>query len=133
MHATSTDELINLYLADETKLYQDWYASIQPLPPDPDTTRFGINESLAELKQRFIQWWQHSVETDSQRLQLLKDKLCKKWLALKGHESAPVLIALVSDALATLNLPYLPNPLPAATILVTSDIFLTHLCAEYHS
>ena len=133
MQPTSTDDLINLYLIDETKLYQDWYASIQPLPPDPDTTQFGINESLAELKQRFIQWWRHSVETDSQRLQLLKDKVCKTWLALKDHKSTPVLIALVSDALATLNLPYLPNPLPAATILVTSELFLTHLCAEYHS
>jgi|GEM_PF-6130879 len=30
MQATSTDDLINLYLTDETKLYQDWYASIQP-------------------------------------------------------------------------------------------------------
>lgn len=130
MQSNSTDDLINLYLTNETKLYQDWYASIQPLPTDPDTTQFGINESLEELKQRFIRWWQHSVETDSQRLQLLKDKLCKTWLTLKAHESAPVLIALVSDALATLNLPYLPNPLPAATILVTSGIFLTHLCAE---
>ena len=133
MQTTATHDLINLYLADETKLYQDWYASIQPRPADPDTTPFGINESLEELKQRFIQWWRHSVETDSQRLQLLKDKVCKTWLALKDHKSTPVLIALVSDALATLNLPYLPNPLPAATILVTSELFLTHLCAEYHS
>jgi len=130
MQSTSTDDLINLYLADETKLYQDWYASVQPQSADPDTTQFGINESLEELKQRFIAWWRRIVETDSQRLQLLKETLCQKWLALKEHESAPILIALVSDALATLNLPYLPNPLPAATILVTSDIFLTHLCAE---
>ena len=130
MQTTSPHDLINVYLADETKLYQDWYASIQPRPADPDTTQFAIDESLEKLKQRFIKWWQDSIEKDSQRLQLLKEQLCKKWLALKNHESAPVLIALVSDALATLNLPYLPNPLPAATILVTSDIFLTHLCAE---
>lgn len=129
MHTTATHDLINLYLADETKLYQDWYASIQPRPADPDTTRFGINESLEELKQRFVKWWQESIEKDSQRLQLLKDTLCKKWLALKDHESAPILIAIVSDALTNSDL---PHSLPVATILVTSGIFLTQLCADYN-
>ena len=133
MQSNSTDDLINLYLADETKLYQDWYASIQPRPTDPDTTPFGINESLEELKQRFMAWWRHSIEVDSQRLQLLKDQLCKKWLVLKKHESASVLVKLVSDVLAKLKLPFLLNPLPVATILVLSDVFLTDLCAEYHS
>jgi len=127
MQTTSPHDLINVYLADETKLYQDWYASIQPRPADPDTTPFGINESLEELKQRFVKWWQDSIEKDSQRLQLLKETLCQKWLALKDHESAPILIALVSDTLATSDL---PHSLPVATILVTSGIFLTQLCAE---
>ena len=133
MQATSTDDLINVYLADETKLYQDWYASVQPQSADPDTTPFGIKESLDELKQRFIQWLQNSIEKDSQRLQLLKDQLCKKWLVLKEHESASVLVKLVSDVLVKLKLPYLPNPLPVAAILVLSDVFLTDLCAKYHS
>jgi len=133
MQSNSTDDLINLYLTDETKLYQDWYASIQPQPADPDTTPFGIKESLDELKQRFIQWLQNSIEKDSQRLQLLKDQLCKKWLVLKEHESASVLVKLVSDVLVKLKLPYLPNPLPVAAILVLSDVFLTDLCAKYHS
>jgi len=133
MQTTSPHDLINVYLADETKLYQDWYASIQPRPADPDTTPFGMNESLEELKQRFIAWWRHSIEVDSQRLLLLKEQLCKKWLVLKKHESASVLIKLVSDILAKLNLPFVPDPLPVATILVISDIFLTDLCAEYHS
>ena len=127
MQTTATDDLINLYLADETKLYQDWYESVQPQSADPDTTPFGIKESLDELKQRFIAWWRRIVETDSQRLQLLKETLCQKWLALKEHESAPILIALVSDTLATSDL---PHSLPVATILVTSGIFLTQLCAE---
>jgi hypothetical protein len=127
MQTTSPHDLINVYLADETKLYQDWYASIQPRPADPDTTPFGMNESLEELKQRFVKWWQDSIEKDSQRLQLLKETLCQKWLALKDHESAPILIAIVSDALTTSDL---PHSLPVATILVTSGIFLTQLCAE---
>lgn len=127
MQTTATHDLINVYLANETKLYQDWYASIQPRPADPDTTRFGINESLEELKQRFIAWWRHSIEVDSQRLQLFKEAVCQKWLALKDHESAPILIAIVSDALTNSDL---PHSLPVATILVTSGIFLTQLCAE---
>jgi len=126
MQSNSTDDLINLYLADETKLYQDWYASVQPQSADPDTTQFGINESLEELKQRFIKWWQDSIETDSQRLQLLKDKLCKKWLELKDHEKVHVLIALVLDSLASLHL---PHSVPVATILVTTG-YLSHFCAE---
>lgn len=126
MQSNSTDDLINLYLADETKLYQDWYASVQPQPSDPDMTRFGINDSLEELKQRFIEWWQRSIETDSQRLQLLKDKLCKKWLELKDHEKTHVLIALVLDSLAALHL---PHSVPVATILVTTG-YLSHFCAE---
>jgi len=129
MQTTSTDDLINLYLADETKLYQDWYASVQPQSADPDTTQFGINESLEELKQRFIRWWQHSVETDTQRLQLLKDKLCKKWLELKEYERVHVLIAIVLDILAALHF---PHSVPVATILVTSG-YLTKLCAGCNS
>ena len=39
MQTTSTDDLINVYLADETKLYQDWYTSVQPQSADPDTTQ----------------------------------------------------------------------------------------------
>ena len=126
MQSNSTDDLINVYLADETKLYQDWYASVQPQSADPDTTRFGINDSLEELKQRFMAWWRHSIETDSQRLQLFKDKVCKKWLELKDHERVHVLIAIVLDGLASLHL---PHSVPVATILVTTG-YLSHFCAE---
>jgi len=119
--------LIDTYLNDQTKLYQDWYLSIQPPQAnDPDTTPFGIQETLEELKQCFLAWWKQSVETDTQRLQDFKDRVCKKWLALKDHEKIHVLIAIVLDSLSYLHLPHSP---PVATILVTSG-YLNHLCAE---
>jgi hypothetical protein len=118
--------LINLYLQDETKLYQDWYATVQLQPTDPDTIPFGIRESLDELKQRFIAWWQATVESSQQKLKALRDVLCKKWLEMREAEKVHVLIALVLDTLAYLHLPHSP---PVATILVTSG-YLNKLCLE---
>lgn len=123
---TEQTALIETYLKDETKLYQDWYQSIQPKAADPDSIPFGMSDTLEELKQRFFAWWKKSIETDAQRLQLFKDQVCKKWLELKDHEKVHVLIAVVLDALSYLHLPHSP---PVATILVTSG-YLNHLCVE---
>ena len=54
---TEQQALIDLYLKNEEQLYKDWYATLYPVPPDPDTVPFGIKESLAELKRRFEGWW----------------------------------------------------------------------------
>jgi len=118
--------LIEVYLQDEIKLYQDWYATLQPLANDPDTTPFGIHDSLDELKQRFIAWWQATIESSQQKLEALRDALCKKWLEMREAEKLHVLIALVLDTLAYLHLPHSP---PVATILVTSG-YLNKLCLE---
>ena len=64
------------------------------------------------------------METDQQRLQQLRDKLCEEWRRLRETEKAHVLIALVLDTLAFLHLPHSP---PVATILVTSG-YLDRLC-----
>ncbi|OQW92090.1 MAG: hypothetical protein BWK78_02725 [Thiotrichaceae bacterium IS1] len=118
--------LIAQYLTNETKLYQDWYASINPQANDPDTVQFSLGESVEELKKRFQIWWQHSVEKDTARLKLLKELLCEKWRNLRHTEQVHVLIAIVLDALAMVHLPHTP---PVATILVTSG-YLTKLCEE---
>lgn len=54
---TEQQALIDLYLKNEEQLYKDRYATLHPVPPDPDTVPFGIKESLAELKRRFEGWW----------------------------------------------------------------------------
>ena len=122
----SQQALIEVYLQDEMKLYQDWYATLQPLAHDPDTTPFGIDESLDELKQRFATWWRTSVETDKQRLKAFLDAVCKKWLEMRDAEKLHVLIAIVLDMLSYFHLPHSP---PVATILVTSG-YLNKLCLE---
>lgn len=118
--------LIDVYLQDEMKLYQDWYATLQPITADPDTTPFRIRDSLEELKQRFEAWWQASVETDMQRLKALREAVCQWWLARRNEEKWHILIAFVLDTLAYLHL---PHSAPVATILVTSG-YLDKLCSE---
>jgi predicted peroxiredoxin len=124
----SLNSLVDLYLTDETKLYQDWYLSIQTKALDPDSTLFSTSDSLEELKQRFATWWQQSVETDRQRLQNFKDKVCKQWVKIRPHEKTHhILVATIFD-----NLPssHLPHSLALATILVTHG-YLDGLCAGY--
>jgi hypothetical protein len=116
--------LIETYLADETKLYQDWYQAFYPPEGDTDTMPFGSSFSLEMLKKRFQQWFEKQQE-------ILQRKICQEWeypkkkAQFKNKEA--LIIAISVDCLAImLSLPT-TNLLTVATILV-ADGYLDKLC-----
>jgi len=118
--------LIDTYLADETKRYQDWYQAFYPPDGDTDTAKFGPPSSLGTLKKRFKQWFE-------KRRELLRHKICEDW-EYPNKKSAfenkqALIIAISVDCLAvTLSLPT-TNVLTVGTILVV-DGYLDQLCLD---
>ncbi len=56
MSLNTQEQQIAAYLADETKMYQDWYRAINDGNIDVHTEEFGVRESLAALKVKAKVW-----------------------------------------------------------------------------
>jgi hypothetical protein len=117
--------LIDSYLKDEMKLYQDWYQEFDAPESDPDTVDFA-SFSVKTFKKRFNQWFE-------KRQTLLRQKICEEWeypkkkSAFKNQEA--FIIAISVDCLAiALSLPT-TNVLAVGTILVV-DGYLEKLCPD---
>ena len=116
---------IELYLTDETKLYQDWFAIYNP-PTDIETIKFTEKTSLESLKKRFANWF------DSQEKSLRKI-ICGEWNYRFKHKTFENKIALITaiaiDCLAVTYGFSTANNFIIATILVV-DGYLERLCSE---
>ncbi len=115
--------LVNIYLADETKLYQDWFQNMNA-NDDQDVIEFAEFPSLESLKKRFNDW------LESQKL-ALKQKICVEWdytHKKKIFENKEDLIIAVSmDCLVVgFGVPT-TNTLTIAAILVMNG-YLKNLC-----
>jgi len=117
------EPIIQAYLADEAKLYQDWFAIYNP-PSDTETIRFAEKPSLESLKKRFATWF------DSQEKSLRKI-ICEEWgYNRKTFENKIALItAIAIDCLVVTYGFSTANTLTIATILVV-DGYLERLCPE---
>ena len=118
--------LIDSYLKDEIKVYQDWYQEFYAPEHDTDTVAFAPSFSLATFKKRFNQWFE-------KRREMLRSKVCEEWEYPKkksAFESKEAMIVAISvDCLAVaLSLPT-TNVLTIGTILVV-DGYLDKLCPE---
>jgi phage anti-repressor protein len=119
-----TEEIIQIYLTDETKRYQDWFQALNP--SDDDTVPFAQLPALPILKKRFKKWF------EAQR-PFLHQKICQDWgyanQKKKFQQKQSFIIALSIDCLAiALSLPT-TNTIAIATILVAED-YLEELCSE---
>ncbi|HIE01845.1 MAG TPA: hypothetical protein EYP59_16435 [Thiotrichaceae bacterium] len=118
--------LIDSYLGDQTKLYQEWYQTFYPPDGDTDTIAFAPSFSLDTLKKRFNQWFE-------KRRNLLRHKICEEWgypqkKSVFENKQARI-IAISVDCLAVaLSLPT-TNIITVGTILVV-DGYLDKLCPE---
>lgn len=118
--------LIDSYLNDELKLYQDWYQEVYAPETDSETVAFAPSFSLETLKKRFKQWFQNQK-------QMLRHKICEEWgySNKKGsfENQKAIIIAISMDCLAVaLSLPT-TNTITISTILVV-DGYLDQLCSD---
>jgi hypothetical protein len=118
--------LIDSYLFDETKRYQDWYQEFYAPEGDTDTVAFAPSFSLETFKKRFNQWFE-------KRREMLQHKICEEWeypkkkSAFENKEA--IIVAISIDCLAVaLSLPT-TNVITVGTILVV-DGYLDKLCPD---
>jgi hypothetical protein len=93
--------LIDTYLADETKMYQDWYKGLQQGQAESKMIPFAEEPSNDSIIKRFKNWLNKNKD-------LLKQKICIGWnyLAKKNDFKAKkFLIAAIADILALLGIP----------------------------
>jgi len=108
---------ISEYLADETKLYQDWYGDFNQAETESKqyTRQVGFVPEPEKIKLFFEQWFK---EQD----QLFKEKICDDWrYCERSHEfkdNQSNFIAMLADIL-TLILVIPVNSIATATILYT--------------
>ncbi|HEC85855.1 MAG TPA: hypothetical protein ENI48_11525 [Thioploca sp.] len=118
--------LIETYLADETKLYQDLFQGLNPQTGDSSTIQFASLPSIAAIKLRFQKWFEANQDW-------LQQKICVEWgysRKKNGFQTTEMLVvALTADGL-TAALPIIPTATLAAMIILVGERYLDNLCAE---
>jgi hypothetical protein len=114
--------LIEMYLADETKLYEAWYTGLTQTEDSEYTQKVSVIPPLEELKKLCLNWIQ-------QQQAALKPKFCEKYRHLRKEfqHQETLLIAGVADSLSVVFTGLPINLLAVATILV-SEKHLDQMC-----
>ena len=117
-----TEALINNYLADETKLYQDWYTGLMPSQDSQYTKTVSAIPPLSELKKSLVGWLEQEGPS-------FKAKLCEQYSnkrqLLRSQES--LLIAAIADSL-TVVYAGVPNNSVALAVILVSEKHLDRIC-----
>ncbi len=121
--AQEQQALIETYLADETKLYQDWYSGLTQTEDNQYTQKVGsIIPPVDELKKMCLNWIKQQQET-------LKSESCGKYCQIRQQfqNQETLLIAGVADGLSVVFVGIPINVIAVATILV-SEKHLDKIC-----
>lgn len=131
---TTQNELIELYLNDETKLLQDWYQQ-QQLQQHPDLEPIGIFPTVEELQGMAQQWLQtlyrkhHAVfQKELCRKLVSGESACAWWRRVRGQPSLyqELILAIVGERVLS---PLLEDwSLPATLTLIVTSHFLDRVC-----
>jgi len=121
-----TEQLVEEYLSNKTKLYQDWYKGLQQLEEDSDTELFAPPSSEKGIRERFKIWFAENKER-------LREDICIKW-GYSGKKDqfqkrSLLIISISVDCLAVAFLIPATNTITTATILVVDD-YLDELCSH---
>jgi len=132
----TSQEQIAVYLADETKLYQEWYQQV--IRPDEDATSQPIATmpSLGEIKAMAKAWWQRLYAKNKTVMRKLFCKTplrngetaCVWWKRIRdiSHESRDLIVAIMVDlALAPL---IHPSHLEVSVTVIVTNHFLDLVC-----
>jgi hypothetical protein len=114
--------LIEMYLADKTKLYQDWYTGLTQTEENQYTQKVGVIPPLDELKKMSLNWIKQQQES-------IKTKFCEKYCQTRQQfqNQETLLIAGVADSLSVVFVGVPINLVAVATILV-SEKHLDRIC-----
>ncbi len=116
---------VNDYLADNDKLYQDWYQGLSSPTTETSTVQYARLPSVAAIKSSFQQWFEENEVW-------LRQKICVEWdyprKRQESQTSEMLVIALTADGLTALL------PIPVAATLATVTILVVEnrldvLCA----
>jgi len=101
------EQLVAHYLADETRLYQEWFKTSNQLETKTSTQPIANLPSLSVLKERFAVWF---AENESRLRAILcqpnaqGESRCQKWRKLRDyadfHEKQHLTIAISVDIMA---------------------------------
>ena len=113
---------INAYLADESRLYQDWYKGLTQVEDSQYTKEVGILPKLPQLKEMCESWI-------NQQKPVFKDKLCGPYCQKRQQfqEQESLLIAGVADIL-TVTLTGMPINFVAVAVILVTTKRLDKLC-----
>ncbi|MBE9562121.1 MAG: hypothetical protein IMF12_04575 [Proteobacteria bacterium] len=113
---------IEIYLSDETKLYQDWYTGLTQTENSEYTKKVRVIPPLDELKKLYEDWIKQQQE-------VIKIKFCKKYFQMRKQfqNQETLLIAGVADSLSSVFVGFPINLIAVATILV-SEKYLDRIC-----
>ncbi|GEM_PF-1356106 len=132
----TSQEQIAVYLADETKLYQDWYQQVIRSDEDATSQPIATMPSVAELKAMAKEWWQrlYAKNQTVMRKWFCKTPLrhgetaCVWWKRIRdiSHESRDLIIAIMVDlALAPI---IHPSHLEVSVTVIVTNHFLDMVC-----
>jgi hypothetical protein len=123
MDQKNREQQIEAYLADEEKLFGDWYRGLGQPDFDPDMIPVGISPKTEKIKKIFNDWLEKNKNT-------LKAGICSEWKELLKQEVVSVsMIAMLADTLGTLHFPIPVNVTAASAILLTR-VGIEHLCTD---
>ena len=121
-----TEQLVEEYLSNKTKLYQDWYQGLQSQTEDAEIELFAPPPSEKNLKERFKVWF-------AKNKQRLKEEICLKWGYSEKKDQfkkkSSLIISISVDCLAVAFSIPATNTITTAAILVI-DEYLEELCAH---
>ncbi len=135
---TPQNELIELYLNDETKLLQDWYQQIQ-LRQHPDLEPIAVFPTLEELRAMAQQWLQtvyrkhHAVfQKELCRKLVSGETACAWWRRIRRESqlSHDLIVAMLDESVLS-PLFGTQHFTVTVTLIVTSH-FLDRVCEEAH-
>ena len=113
------------YLANNDKLYQDWYQGLSSPTTETSTIQYASLPSVAAIKSSFQQWFEENEAW-------LRQKICVEWdypsKRQESQTSEMLVIALTADGLTALL------PIPVAATLATATLLVVEnrldvLCA----
>ena len=117
-----TEAKINEYLADETKLYQDWYLGLCNTEDSQYTQEVGVLPTLSELEKMCENWIK-------QQAPFIKKNFCPPYCQkLQQYQNQEVwLIAMVADIL-TVTFAGVPVNFVAVAVILVTKKHLDKLC-----
>jgi hypothetical protein len=130
------EELVNLYVTNEAKLYEDWGMQIEPpIGRRPIRDNVGEDDTLEIRRNRFKTWCHDNLPTIRKfcHQDIRGTSICKKWKALQNKSLLPKGSASIATELVCyiqgINIPFSVTLEVFFTGLVLNK-FLDALCDE---